>query len=80
MQDRLPIPKPRLPAPSELVSPLVGIENSLMNAVQAPFTAFGLPRPPSIPGPAALVSQVASQIPAPPQPPDLPQPRLPRLG
>jgi hypothetical protein len=78
MQERLP--KPRLPAPAELVSPLVGIENSVMNAIQAPFTSFGLPTPPRIPGPMSLVSQVAAQIPPPPQLPQPPEMRLPRLG
>jgi hypothetical protein len=72
------LPKPRLPAPNELVSPLVGIENSVISAIQAPFTSFGLPTPPRIPGPASLVSQLAAQLPAPPQPPDVP--RLPRMG
>ncbi len=75
------LPKPRLPAPTELVSPLVGIESSVITAIQMPFTSFGLPQPPRIPGPASLVSQVVSQVPPPPQFPELPNlPQLPRLN
>lgn len=58
------MPKP--PAPGEVLSPLVGIEGSLMNAVQAPFLRLGLPTPPRVPGPAEVVRQMFSRLPRPP--------------
>ncbi len=75
------LPKPRLPSPGEILSPIVGIENSVISAVQAPFASLGLPTLPRIQGPVALVNSVISQIPAPPQLPRLPSiPELPRLN
>ena len=74
------IPTPRIPAPGELLNPIVGVENSVINAVQAPFLSFGLPVPPRIQGPVALVNQVVSQVPAPPQLPRVPLPEMPRLN
>lgn len=72
------LPKIRFPSPGEIVAPLVSIENSLIGAVQAPFQGFGLPVPPKIVGPAAIVSQIAGQLPGIPQPPELPSlPKLP---
>ena len=76
MQQRLP--KPRIPSPNDIVSPLVSVENSVMGAIQSPFRNLGLPEPPRIPGPLSIVSQIVSQLPSPPQPPDLPA--LPRLN
>ena len=76
MSTRLPMPK--IPAPGDIVNPLVIIETALVGAVQSPFQSLGLPVPPRIVGPAALVQQIARQLPAPPQLPELPQlPKIP---
>lgn len=55
----------RIPSPGEVLSPLVGVEGSLMNVVLAPFRQLGLPTPPTIPGPVSLVQRIANQLPAP---------------
>ena len=78
MRDR--ILNPRIPAPGELLNPIVGIENSVISAVQAPFQSFGLPVPPRIQGPVALVNSVVSKVPAPPQLPKLPLPEMPKFN
>ena len=77
MRDK--IPTPRIPAPGEILNPIVGVEDSLIRAVQAPFISFGLPVPPRIQGPVALVNSVVSQVPAPPQLPRIPTPDMPRF-
>lgn len=74
------IPTPRLPSPGEILSPIVAIEASVISAVQAPFTSFGLPIPPRIQGVVSLVNSVISQIPSPPQIPKLALPELPRIS
>ena len=55
----------RLPAPSEIFTPLVGVENSVRNLVDAPPRQLGLPILPSLPGPAALVQRIVGQLPKP---------------
>lgn len=74
------IPTPRIPAPGEILSPIVRVEDSVISAVQAPFQSLGLPVPPRIQGVIALVNQVVSQIPAPPQLPRFPRPEIPRFN
>lgn len=55
----------RIPSPSEILSPIVGVENALINVARAPFQQIGLPAPPSITGPVGLVQRFASQLPTP---------------
>ncbi len=75
------LPQPRIPSPSEIVAPIVTIENSLIGAVQAPFQGLGIPVPPRIIGPVAIISQILGQLPAAPQLPKLPSlPNLPSLS
>ena len=72
------LPKVRIPSAGELVAPLERVEQSVLSVVPGYAQALGLPVPPNIVGPIAIIRQIAGQIPAPPQIPDLPS--LPRLG
>ena len=57
------MPGPNIPAPGQIVTPFVGVENSVMSLVQAPFRDLGFPVPPNIPLPASIIRQFLTRIP-----------------